>query len=51
MLGNKRHGHGVLIWKSRREYVGIFQDDKMHGEGSIREPGCETIRGLWQKGI
>ncbi|CAD7947745.1 unnamed protein product [Amoebophrya sp. A120] len=50
---NKREGEGVL-WmaegklKMRKEYIGVWKNDKRHGKGTAFYPHGECYQGEWQ---
>lgn len=55
-FNNFRHGDGVLVWKSGKQYEGGFSNDLMHGHGTLTIPiggeaeGVQVVRGFWERG-
>mmetsp|Transcript_35099 Transcript_35099/g.40561 ORF Transcript_35099/g.40561 Transcript_35099/m.40561 type:complete len:97 (+) Transcript_35099:594-884(+) len=46
---DKRHGFGVFVWPSGKEYRGYWKNGKMHGEGKVIKDGVVT-EGKWKNG-
>lgn len=44
---DKREGHGILIWPSKKVYEGQWKNNQMHGKGSLTSPNGKRIEGQW----
>jgi hypothetical protein len=48
---NRKNGYGVYIYPDGSQYVGMFNDDKLHGQGMLFDSNGEVLaQGQWLDG-